>query len=78
MKRFKIEQSAADIVSQSGLALIGQAINTIESELFFMTSMAINDIPSQATLRRRLDNHARAFLLIVEKASPDFFKNIRP
>ena len=27
MKRFKIEQSTADIVSQSGLALIGQAIN---------------------------------------------------
>ena len=27
MKRFKIEQSTADIVSQGGLALIGQAIN---------------------------------------------------
>ena len=27
MKRFKIEQSTADIVSQSGLALVGQAIN---------------------------------------------------
>ena len=29
MKRFKIEQSTADIVSQSGLALIGQAIRDI-------------------------------------------------
>ena len=36
MKRFKIEQSTADIVSQSGLALIGQAINrytTLTQEL---------------------------------------------
>lgn len=121
MKRFKVEQSAADIVSQSGLALIGQAvkryttlaqeldtqialrhgikhsdvvksylglvsvgkndfeaINTIESELFFMTSMAVNDIPSEATLRQRMDNHAKGFLPIVEKASRDFLKNIRP
>ena len=96
MKRFKIEQSTADIVSQSGLALIGQGINryttltreldtqvpprhgikhsavvksylglvsagkndfeaihTIESELFFTTSMGIMDMPSEATLRQR-------------------------
>ena len=36
MKRFKIEQSTADIISQSGLALIGQAINrytTLTQEL---------------------------------------------
>ena len=36
MKRFKIEQSTADIVRQSGLALIGQAINrytTLTQEL---------------------------------------------
>ena len=89
MKPLKIEQSTADIVSQSGLALIGQDINryttltqeldtqvplrhrikhsdvvksylglvsagkndfeaitTIESELFFTTSMGITDIPS--------------------------------
>lgn len=121
MKRFKIEQSTADIVSQSGLALIGQAINryttltqeldtqvplrhgikhsdvvksylglvsagkndfeainTIESELFFTTSMEITDIPSEATLRQRMDNHAREFLPVVEKASRDFLKNIQP
>ena len=28
-----------------------EAINTIESELFFTTSMEITDIPSEATLR---------------------------
>ena len=27
MKRFKLEQSNADIISHSGLALVGQAIN---------------------------------------------------
>ena len=121
MKRFKIEQSTADIVSQSGLALIGQAINryttltqeldtqvslrhgikhsdvvksylglvsagkndfeainTIDSELFFTTSMEITNIPSEATLRQRMDNHAKEFLPVVEKASRDFLKNIQP
>jgi len=121
MKRFKIEQSSADIVSHSGIALVSkavnryntltsevdakialrhgiahsdvlksylglvcvgkndfEAINTIESELFFMTSMAIDDIPSEATLRQRMDNHAKAFLPLVENASRDFLKNIRP
>ena len=121
MKPLKIEQSTADIVSQSGLALIGQDINryttltqeldtqvplrhgikhsdvvksylglvsagkndfeaitTIESELFFTTSMGITDIPSEAMLRQRMDNHAKAFLPVVEKASQDFLKNIQP
>jgi hypothetical protein len=94
MKRFKIVQSDADIISHSGLALIGQAvnrythltkqidsmvplrhgikhsdviksylamlcigkndfeaINTIESEHYFMSPMGLDDIPSEATLR---------------------------
>ncbi len=121
MKRFKIEQSDADIISHSGLALIGQAvkrhtnlareidaqvplrhgikhsdviksylamvcigkndfesINTIKSELYFTSAMGINDIPSEATLRQRMDNHAQTFLPIVEKASSDFLTNIKP
>jgi hypothetical protein len=119
MKRFKIEQSEADIISHGGLALIGQAvqrythlareidaqvplrhgirhsdviksylamlclgkndfeaINTIESEFYFMSAMGIADIPSEATLRQRMDNHARAFLPIIEKASQDFLATI--
>jgi hypothetical protein len=121
MKRFKIEQSDADIISHSGLALIGQAIkrhtnltpeintrvplrhgtkhsdviknylamvcvgknafeaiNTIESENYFMSAMDIDDIPSEATLRQRMDGKAKAFLPIVEKASRDFLINIQP
>ncbi|MCH9690514.1 MAG: IS1380 family transposase [Gammaproteobacteria bacterium] len=121
MKRFKIDQSNADIISHSGFALIGQAvsrytnlsgelntqvplrhgikhadvinsylglmclgkndfeaINTVESELFFTSSLGITDIPSEATLRQRMDNNAEAFLPIIHKASCDFLKNMRP
>lgn len=121
MKRFKIEQSNADIISHSGLALIGQAvqrhtnlardidtqvplrhgikhsdvmksylallcigkndfeaINTIDSEFYFMSAMGIGDIPSEATLRPRMDEHARSFLPIIEKAGRDFLATIRP
>ncbi len=121
MKRFKIEQSDANIVSHGGLALIGQAlqrhtslaceidarvalrhdikhsdviksylamlcqgkndfeaINTIESEFYFMSAMDISDITSEATLRQRMDNHAKASLPIVEKASLDFLARIQP
>lgn len=121
MKRFKIEQSDADIISHGGLALVGQAvqrhtnltreidtqvplrhgishsdviksylamlclgkndfeaINTIESEFYFMSAMGVADIPSEATLRQRMDNHAKTFLPIVEKASIDFLATIQP
>ena len=40
--------------------------------------MDINDIPCEATLRQRMDNHADKFLPIVEKASRDFLCNIQP
>ncbi len=121
MKRFKIERSDADIISHSGLSLIGQAIkqhtnlsseldaavalrhgikhsdviksylallsigkndfeaiNTIESDFYFMSAMDIHDIPCEATLRQRMDNHADIFLPIIKKASLDFLTNIQP
>ena len=121
MKRFKIEQSDADIISHSGLALIGQAIkrytnltreidirvplrhgikhsdvlksylamvsigkndfeaiNTIESDNYFMSAMDISAIPCEATLRQRMDRNAKAFLPIVERSSRDFLINIQP
>lgn len=121
MQRFKIVQSNADIISHSGLALIGQAvqrftslssevdtqvplrhgikhsdvlkgylgmlcigkndfeaINTIESEFYFMSAMGLQKIPSEATLRQRIDNYANEFLPIIEKASRDFLATIRP
>ncbi|WP_419614683.1 IS1380 family transposase [Thiolapillus sp.] len=78
MKRFIIEQSSADIISHSGLSLIGQAINGIESEFYFTSAMDIDEIPGEATLRQRMDKHAISFLPIVEKASRDFLSNIQP
>ncbi|MES9822747.1 MAG: IS1380 family transposase [Candidatus Thiodiazotropha sp.] len=121
MRRFKIEQSDADIISHSGLSLIGQAIkqytnlsaeldaavglrhgikhsdviksylallsigkndfeaiNTIESDFYFMSAMDIHAIPCEATLRQRMDKYAVEFLPIVEKASRDFLADIHP
>lgn len=43
-----------------------------------MSARDINDIPCEATLRQRMDNHADKFLPIVEKASRDFLCNIQP
>lgn len=55
-----------------------EAINTVESEHYFMNAMGLDDIPSEAILRQRMDNHAKAFLPIIEKASRDFLNNIQP
>ena len=55
-----------------------EAINSIESECFFKTAMDVDEIPSEATLRLRMDKHAPLFLPIIEKASRDFLTNIQP
>ena len=121
MKRFKIERSESDIISHSGLTLIGQAvkryttlsgeltknvplrhgtshadilktylgllsigkndfeaINTIESINYFCTALDIDHIPSEATLRQRMNQYAETFLPIVEKAGIDFLCRIKP
>ena len=54
------------------------AINTLESEFYFMSAMGIDVIPSEATLRQRMDEQAEVFLPIIEKASQDFLKSLRP
>lgn len=121
MKRFILEQSSADIIGQSGLALVGQAlkqhtrlaqmvdhqvplrhgishsdvlksyigllclgkndfeaINTIDSELFFLTSLGLEELPSEPTLRQRMDRLAESFLPLVKQASWDFLANVKP
>ena len=55
-----------------------EAVNTIESENYFMIALDIDDIPSEATLRQRMDGKAKAFLPIVAKVSRDFLINIQP
>ena len=121
MKRFLIERSSAEIVGQSGLALIGQAlqrhtqltqtvdkqvplrhgiphsdvlksylgllclgkndfeaINTIDSELFFLSALGLKELPSEPTLRQRMDRLAEPLLPLVQQASWDFLANVRP
>ncbi len=121
MKRFQFVQSNAEIVSQGGLSLVGQAIkrytslsseldksvalrhgtahsdvmksylgllsigkndfeaiNSIDSERYFMTAMELNAIPGEATLRQRMDQQATRFLPILERASIDFLSSIQP
>ena len=121
MKRFKLEQSTADIISHSGLALVGQAvkkhtrlsqqldtqvplrhgikhsdvlksylallstgkndfeaINNIESKFYLMQSMDVKQIPSEATLRQRMDQYAEDFLPTVKKSSIDFLSRMKP
>ncbi|BCE01359.1 IS1380 family transposase [Marinicellulosiphila megalodicopiae] len=55
-----------------------EAINTIESEYYFTHAMDVQEIPSESTLRQRMDTYAKSFLPIVEKANLDFLINIKP
>ena len=71
-------------VIKSYLALVSigkndfEAINTLESENCFCHAMGLMAIPCEATLRQRMDKHAKAFLPVIEKANPDFLTNIKP
>ncbi len=40
--------------------------------------MGVTEIPSEATLRLRMDKHAKDFLPIIEKANQDFLTRIQP
>ncbi len=55
-----------------------EAINTIDSEFYFMNAMGLNNIPGEATLRQRMDQQSKAFLPIIERASIDFLCQIKP
>jgi hypothetical protein len=55
-----------------------EAINTIESEFYFMNALGLDSIPGEATLRQRMDQKANVFLPIVERASIDFLCRVKP
>lgn len=65
-----------------GLLCLGksdfESVNTIESENFFMTAMDVDDIPSEATLRQRMDERASDFITLVNKANIEFLINRSP
>lgn len=73
----------ADIVkSYLGLLCVGkndfEAINTIDSELFYRQALGIASLPSEATLRQRMDRYATEYLAVIEQGSWDFLKHLRP
>ena len=73
----------ADLVkSYLGLLCVGkndfEAINTLDSELFYTQALGLKALPSEATLRQRMDRYAAEYLPIIDKASDDFLKSIRP
>lgn len=75
--------SHSDVLkSYLGLLCVGkndfEAINSIDSDYFYQSALDIDEIPSEATLRQRLDRHAKDFLPIVKKASWDFLQKIKP
>lgn len=114
MKRFKIIQGNEELVSQSGLSLVGQilnnftslesdvnknislrhgishadilksyigllctgkndfeAINLIDSQLFFTAALGMKKLPSEATLRQRMDQFSEEYMPLVKKANDD-------
>jgi hypothetical protein len=75
--------SHSDVIkSYIGLLCVGkndfEAINTIDSEMFYMSALNIKELPSEATLRQRMDHQALACLPLVIKASWDFLERSKP
>ena len=66
--------SHSDVLkSYLGLLCLGkndfEAINTIDSELFFLTSLSLEALPSEPTLRQRMVGWQESFLPLVKQAS---------
>ena len=65
-----------------GLLCLGkndfESVNTIESSHFFSTAFDINRIPSEATLRQRMNENAKPFSEIIDQANIDLLVNAKP
>lgn len=69
----------ADILrSYVGLLCLGksdfEAVNGVREEAFFAESLGISRVPSEGTLRQRMDTHASAFLAVAQEASIEFLR----
>ena len=67
----------ADVLcSYVGLLCLGksdfEAVNGVREDPFFAESLGLSQIPSEATLRQRIDTHAAAFLPVVQSAAIEF------
>ena len=54
-----------------------EAITAFRDDEFFYEALDLRDVPSEATLRQRLDEHAEAFRGVVDQASEDFLRRVR-
>lgn len=65
----------------TGLLCLGkndfEAVNNVRTDDFFSESLGIAQVPSEATLRQRLDEQAEAFLPYVTAVSIDFLANAK-
>ena len=53
-----------------------EAITAFRADEFFYEALGLRDVPSEATLRQRLDTHAEAFRRAVDQASEDFLRRV--
>ena len=53
-----------------------EAINGFREDAFFHEALGLEQVPSEGTLRQRMDAHAEAFRPLVETAAVDFLRNV--
>ncbi len=69
----------ADVLrSYVGLLCLGksdfEAVNGVRDDTFFAESLGLSQTPSEATLRQRMDIHAKSFLSVVQAAAIEFLR----
>ena len=68
------------LFSYIGLLSVGKsdcdAIENVRDSYFFSHALGVDNVPSAATLRQRLDRHALKFNPLVEQASVQFLNSI--
>ncbi len=66
--------------SYAGLLCLGksdfEAVNAMREDDYFAESLGLSQIPSEGTLRQRMDAHASVFLPVVQDAAIDFLRRI--
>jgi hypothetical protein len=53
-----------------------EAINSFREDEFFHEALGLKQVPSEGTLRQRMDTHANAFRTLAENAAVGFVRNV--
>jgi len=68
------------LASHIGLLCLGksdfEAVNGMREDDYFCESLGLKQVPSEGTLRQRMDAHAPAFLPVVQDASLEFLQRV--